>query len=118
VIDLIALIFLICGISGITIIVLRKIPLLSELPEIASGFFNWKEFFSKIKTPGFVEIFSDEILLQKVLSKIRILTLKTEHKTSNWLQKLRERSLKKKSGDSDKYWDDIRSNNPPGDSKQ
>ena len=50
--------------------------------------------------------YSIEILLQKVLSKIRILSLKAEKQTSFWLQKLRERPMKEK--DNDKYWQELK----------
>ena len=48
--------------------------------------------------------FSLEMLLQKILSKVRVLVLKIDHKTSNWLQTLRERAKKRSSLEKDNYW--------------
>lgn len=111
-IELIALTVLISSLIGLGVILFLKIPILLELPETSPSQFSWRTLFSKIKntlrnTPPF-KGFLIEIFLQKILSKIRILTLKTDHKTSNWLQKLRARSLKKKFGEKDNYWQEIK----------
>jgi len=92
----------------LAVIVFKKIPLLLELPETEPARFNWKELLVKIKDSLPLGSFSFEIFLQKILSKVRILTLKTDHKTSNWLQKLRERGQKKKFDENDNYWREIR----------
>lgn len=93
-------------------VVFRKIPLLVELGEPEPAQFNWYNLFSKtqnsFKNLSFFKGFSFEIFLQKILSKIRILTLKTEKQISFWLQKLRERSQKKKFGENDNYWKEIK----------
>lgn len=52
--------------------------------------------------------FSFEKLLQKMLSRIRVLVLKIDHKTSDWLQKLRERAKKRASSEKDDYWQKLR----------
>ena len=105
---LIFLIILIGSLVGMGIIVFRKIPLLLELPEAALPQFNWQEPLIKIKNFLPFRDFSFEIFLQKILSKIRILTLKTDSKTSNWLQRLRKRAQKKKFDENDNYWEEIR----------
>lgn len=106
--ELIALIILLCSLAGILIMIFQKIPLLLELSEPQSVHFNWKELFSKIRNSKPFKKLPSEIILQKILSKIRILTLKTDIKTSNWLQRLRKRSQKKKLDENDKYWDEIK----------
>lgn len=106
--ELIALVVFIGSLIGIVIIVLQKIPVLLELPETSPTPFNWKELLIKIKNLLPLRDFSFEIFLQKILSKIRILTLKTDSKTSNWLQKLRERTQKKKFGENDNYWEKVK----------
>ena len=110
--ELIAIIILLCSVVGIGVIIFRKIPVLVELPEVSPrkkrqkvpGFFQ--KGIEKIKKIGPFKSFSFEIFLQKLLSKIRILTLKTDNKTSNWLQKLREKSKKEK--ENDDYWQEIK----------
>ncbi|HXK32270.1 MAG TPA: hypothetical protein VJ378_02270 [Candidatus Paceibacterota bacterium] len=90
----------------LAVIVLKKIPLLLQLPETAS--FNWKEWLTGVKDLFPADNFSFEIFLQKILSRVRVLTLKTDNKTSNWLQKLRERGQKKKFDEDDNYWQEIK----------
>jgi len=110
--NLIFLIIFLISLIGIGIILIRKIPVLVQLspqkvakPEI---FRKLKNKVKNIKNNRPLKNFSSEILLQKILSKIRILTLKTENKTSCWLGKLRKRSSVKKKKFSDDYWQKIR----------
>ena len=71
--------------------------------------------FSAIKKtiqiiPG-VRRFPYEKYLQKVLSKFRILTLRTENKTGHWLEKLRQRANKKNNSgkkEKDNYWEELK----------
>jgi hypothetical protein len=110
-IDLIAAIILFISFFGILVILFRKIPVLVNLP-ISEQIISQEPLFlrlkNKIKNFPFLKSWSFENFLQKLLSKIRILTLKTENKTANWLQKLRERSQKKKEIENDKYWEEIK----------
>jgi hypothetical protein len=108
--ELIATFILIISIFNMGIILIRKIPILAELPETKTPLFP-KSVFLKLKNK--VKIFSSrkfssEIILQKILSKIRILTLKTENKTSKWLEKLRQKSIKKKSNFKEDYWEKLK----------
>jgi len=105
--ELIALIVLICSFLGILLILIQKIPILVTLPERKqknSIFFGVKEKAKEIRP---FKSFSFEIFLQKFLLRIKILTLKTENKTSKWLQKLRERSKKNDKAE-DNYWQEIK----------
>jgi len=125
-IEIIAIIILICSLLGIGMIVWRKIPLLVELPEalpMKDESFGLK-LKKKIKEFAPFKNFSYETFLQKFISKIRILTLKTDSQTFSWLQKLRERSKRKNSSsspvdwqtqktknkklDEDNYWEEIK----------
>jgi len=107
-VELIALIIFFGSFMGISAILYRKIPLLAELPETSEDFKLKRRFLLlkekiknfKTKLPSFY------IVLQKILSKIRILTLKLESKISNWLQKLREKSTKQK--ENEKYWTNFK----------
>ena len=99
------------SLGGAGVIAYRKIPLLIELPDVVEkdGVMKWPSIVkSKIKNIDFVKNFSYEIFLQKILSKFKVLTLKTENKTSNWLQELRERHKNKKVLEDDHYWDEIK----------
>lgn len=51
---------------------------------------------------------SKNLLLQKFLSKFRILVLKTDNKTSEWISRLKETSQENKTKFSDSYWDKLR----------
>lgn len=108
--EFLAQIVLICSLMGMIILIFRKIPALVELPGV---FPQRKDLIGlrikeKIKQLNPFKNFSYEIFLQKLLSKVRILTLKTENKTFSWLQKLREKTQKKKL--EDHYWEEIKKN--------
>jgi hypothetical protein len=151
IIDLIAFSVFLVGLMGIGVILLRKVPVLVELPETSSSSFTWqgfflktgkgvisiletffkkiselplvkklvqtiktsakaKDLFEKFKESALVKKltpsknFSLELLLQKILSKVRVLVLKIDHKTSTWLQMLRERAKRKNTLEKDNYW--------------
>ena len=109
-IELIAKIILMGSIFGIGLILFRKIPVLLEMPVDIQK--TEKPFFSNLinknKSFRMIKTISLENVLQKILSRIRILTLKVENKTSKWLQKLREKSQKKKEIENDNYWEELR----------
>ena len=107
-IELVSAIIFFTSLIALGVILYWKIPLLLEMPEVALSPFNWQQFFSKIKRLAPFRNFSPETFLQKILSKIRILTLRTDSKTSGWLQKLREKEQKKKFGENDNYWKEIK----------
>jgi len=107
---LIATIILLAGLIGMTIIIFRKIPVLNELPETEIEKLDiFRKLKHKVKNNGAVKSFSSkELLMQKMLSKFRILTLKTDKKTSNLLAKLRQKSIENKKKFSEDYWKRIR----------
>lgn len=110
--ELIAIIILIGSLLGVVGILRSKIPVLAELPELPAEKTGWGAIFPKLKekiiTLNPFKSFSFEIFLQKILSKIRILTLKTENKTAGWLKILREKSQQKKEKENDSYWEEIK----------
>ncbi len=113
-IDIIALIIFLTSLSGIGVIVFRKIPLLTELPvSDSANRFNWRTLsgkISKVKTLNPFKGLSSGIILQKILSKIRILSLKTENKTSTWLKQIRTKAKMRKNLDAN-YWEEIKKSN-------
>jgi hypothetical protein len=108
--NLISLIIIAVSFLGLVFLVFKKIPALAVLSaETASTKENG--FFSKIKNgvknaPG-IKSFSLEFFLQKIISQIRVLSLRADHKTANWLKQLRQNSQKKKL-DSGDYWQDLK----------
>lgn len=108
---LIATITFVYSFIGMGVILFRKIPVLVELSEVVERPRKENLIFvlkQKVKEIEFFKNFSYEIFLQKLLSKIRILTLKTENRTSTLLQKLREKQKEKKIIEDDNYWEEIK----------
>jgi len=110
-----ALIIFIASIAGIASIVLKKMPALARLPEpetapganFGARLKNWTKGRIE-KVPGLNNI-SKDVFLQKLLSRVRVMTLKLEAKTGNYLQKLREQSQKKREEErNDNYWSDLK----------
>jgi hypothetical protein len=92
---------------GLLFIVFKKIPILSSL-EIKEKKEGLKE---RIKNRISQMIFNQRIyfekLAEKFLMKARILALKTDYKTWQWLKKLRERKNKREILAKD-YWKIIK----------
>ena len=108
--ELTAGIILFLGLLGMTIIIFRKIPALIELSDIPPVE-GEKKLFSKLKEKikilNPLKSLSYEVFLQKTLSKIRILSLKSENKTYNWLKRLRIKAKIRKNLDAN-YWEEIK----------
>jgi hypothetical protein len=108
--DIIVLIVLIVSFLGLSVLIFKKVPALKVMPEPEAIFFK-KELKKKIKekTKEVIKERSNsfEAGLHKLLSKIRILSLKIDKKMSDWITKLRERSLERTKG-LDNYWKEIK----------
>ena len=108
--ELISFIVFICSLLVMGVIILRKLPILIQLPENTRTQNQLKEVFNLKRmgelTPS--RYLSLNMLLQKIVSKIRILILKIDTKTFNLLQKLREKSQKNKFNENENYWQEIR----------
>ena len=107
--ETIAFNILIVSFLGMLVIFLRKLPVLISLPQEIGGpqeslLFRLKDRILKIRP---FRSFSFEFFLQKVLSKIRVLSLKIESKTANHLQKMREKSREQKGRENDNYWQEL-----------
>lgn len=92
---------------GILLILFRKMPLLVKLPE---GNSIWELLTPEIKKglakiPGAKNI-DYELYLQKMLSKARVLTMKVEGKTGNWLERLRQR--RNGHNHDSEYWEELK----------
>jgi hypothetical protein len=103
--ELIARIIFFGSFFGIFYFVFKKIPILVSLSEIErkkeSSFSVLKR---KIKDFNPFKRISYEKILQKIIFKIRILSLKTDNKTFQWLQNLRKKEREKK----ESYWQEIK----------
>ena len=109
--DLIAFAILLFSVFGMSVILFRKIPDLVEIEETSLNI-SLRGSFSRIAKKVIIftpfRNFSSEIFLQKVVSRARILSLKMDSKTSNWLQRLREKSQEKRNRSNDNYWREIK----------
>lgn len=106
--NLTALSLLIIGALGMLFIILRKAPVLASLTheEIEKNrILNSIKKKIKDKT---LKDFSSELLLHKLLSKTRVLVLKTEHKLSCWLSQLRQKSANKGCFPDKEYWKKLK----------
>ncbi len=106
-VDLISLIIFLLSLTGLSLFLYRKVPTLLELPVSASQPFDWKGVLKNTKDRLPLKDFHKDVFLQKVLSRIRILSLKTESKTYNWLKKLRMKAKMKRNLDGN-YWGEIK----------
>lgn len=108
--ETIAQVALIIGLLGALYIVIKKIPILAELPENLSSFQTEGLLSQAKKIAGkitFLKSFSVNIYLQKVLSKTKILTMRFEGKISSWLQDLRAKAQKRQNT-TDNYWEELK----------
>jgi len=110
--EITASIALVTSLASLGYVVGRKIPLLLKFPAKQKGD-SLREIFqgAKIKIRGsapFKGIFSPQMLLQTLLSKARIFSLRTENKTSQWLESLRKKSQEKKAAFADDYWQQLK----------
>ena len=100
---------LVVSFVGILGIVLPKLSRLREFPRDDWGL---REAISSatdtLAKSERLEPLKPEKLLHKVLSKTRVLALKTDSKTSAWLENLRERSQQKEGRFKDAYWSKLR----------
>jgi hypothetical protein len=109
--ELIPLIVLIFSFLGLIFLILRKVPELKQMPEPELLFLK-KDLRKRIKDKT-KEVLKEnsntlEGVLHKLLSKIRILSLRVDKRVSDWIIKLRNRSLER-TKDLDTYWKGIRS---------
>ncbi len=111
-VGIISIVILVLSLGCMAVILLRKIPILNKLPETTGDFpkFLLGGIKAGVKKIPVVKNFSYELYLQKVLSKFRVLTLRTESKTGNWLERLRQKTNKNNHIDEKKneYWDELK----------
>lgn len=98
-----------CGLIGIIISVYRKIPLLLEFEKHGQKekIKIIPEIIKKVKNIPAVKNFSMDGLLQKTLSRIKIIIMRIENTISVKLMELREKSRKKNAPRDDNYWKEL-----------
>lgn len=98
---------LIFSFLGISVIIGRKAKEISPLLEEKEESF-FPKFKRKLKEINPFKNFSLEIFLQKIIFPIRILSLKIDNLTFNWLRKLRQKYQERKEKEKDNYWEEIK----------
>ncbi len=109
--EVIAFILLILSGAGIGILLKKKIPLLLQFPREENknlAYYVGQATERAKEYPAVSQILTPELLLQRVLSKIRVWSLKVESRASSELETLRKRALEKKEKLSENYWAQIR----------
>ena len=102
--------FVILGISFLALVIFlwKKLPALTQLPELRERSVETlaqNQSVRSFKLPGFKPI-SPEMVLQKIISRFRVFILKTDSKTSNWLENLRQKSQKNLTDNN--YWKELK----------
>lgn len=98
---------------GLVGIVFKKIPLLRTLPgEPSLSLGEKQDFVLRLKT-GVRRLnpfknLSYEIFLEKLLTSLRVLSLRIEGKTSASLQQLKQAVKEKKIRENDNYWEEVK----------
>jgi hypothetical protein len=110
--EITASIALVTSLASLGYVVGRKIPLLLKFPARRQGD-SLREMFQsakkKIQSSSHLKsVSSPHVILQTLLSKARIFSLRTENKTSQWLESLRKRAQEKKAAFSDDYWQQLK----------
>ena len=110
--EITASIALVTSLASLGDVIGRKVPILLTFPSRQEGD-SIKEIIQNAKekivdSVFFKAVSSPSLLLQKLLSRARIFSLRTENKTSQWLEKLRKRSQEKNALFSEDYWHQLR----------
>lgn len=110
--EITASIVLVTSLASLGYVVGRKIPLLLKFPAKQEGD-SIREILQNAKkkvqsSAPFKTVSSPHIMLQALLSKARIFSLRTENKTSQWLESLRKKSQEKKAAFQDDYWQQLK----------
>ncbi len=110
--EITASIILVTSLASLGYVVGRKVPFLLRFPASHEGD-SLREIFLSVKkkiqgSARLKAISSPHVLLQTLLSKARIFSLRTENKTSQWLESLRKKAKEKKAAFSDDYWERLK----------
>lgn len=104
--QLINLLIVLGSLGGIVFILYRKIPVLIELP--SEGLKMGGVMRQGVRKVVSSQKVRREKMLDSTLSKARSLASKTETHTSEWLERLREKSKGHKEEFTESYWERLR----------
>ncbi|MSU60758.1 MAG: hypothetical protein EXS52_02480 [Candidatus Staskawiczbacteria bacterium] len=93
--QLIVFIIFIASLVGVLFILLKNIPALIQLPQNGTSGFQKNEFVTNIEKKIkdiYFHFFEKQMLLHKILSKFRLLTLKAERKIDESLSVIRKKA--------------------------
>lgn len=93
--QLIVFIIFIVSLVGVLFILFKKIPILLKLPQNGHHGFKKNEFILNIERrikDAYFHFFAKQMLLHKILSKFRLLTLKAERKIGESLHIIRKKA--------------------------
>jgi hypothetical protein len=95
---------------GIGTILVRKVPLLVEMPEEEEEGIDWKApIFKLLKWfTRRLKVLSPGVYLEKVFSGVKKITLIADRKTEGKIQEFREEFKKNKRRRNDNYWEKLK----------
>lgn len=98
IVESIVLIILVVSVGGILLMIIQKMPALNSLPQNGNtGIREHRAFLCcERKIKAVLNFFDKQIFLHKLLSWIKILTLKIETKVDGLLHKIRKERAEKK----------------------
>ncbi len=106
-VELIAVSVLVFSFIGATLILYWKLPLLGMVVTETAKLSLTARLKRIIKKNHYLSSFSFGFFLQKFLLRLKILTLKTENKINDWIEKLRKGSGPKDNSKDD-YWEELK----------
>ncbi|MFA5878208.1 MAG: hypothetical protein WC845_02460 [Candidatus Staskawiczbacteria bacterium] len=111
-VEFIALIIFVISFGGVIFILVKKMPILEQLPEVHEG--AKKEKVVHVLRDRLKGYSPDKVILLKALSRIRVVVLKIEKQIDGWLQKMRKKIVaQKKIEDQRKEDSNSKSIKPP-----
>ena len=95
-VESIALAIFVFSFGGILLILVRKIPVLNDLPRNGSTGFKKHQYILEIeqKIKEILVFFKKQIFLHKFLSWVKVMTLKVETKIDSLLHRIRRKAQK------------------------
>jgi len=97
IIETIILAIFVCSFGGVLFVLARKIPVLSNLPQNGTTGIKKHHYIleTEQKIKAFFNFFEKQIYLHKLLSWVKVMTLKIETKVDKLLHKIRTENKKK-----------------------
>ncbi len=94
IIESVFLAIFVCSFGGVLLILIRKMPVLAELPKNGSTGLKKHRVISdaESKIKGFVVFFEKQILLHRLLSWVRCLVIKIEVQIDHLLHRIRKKA--------------------------